>query len=138
MKPDVLVAYPLRSRQMVMLEETYTTHRLDLLTGGARDAMLEEVGPRCSAMVVNGHVAIDDAFLARLPSLKIAACSSAGFDQMDVAAMTRRGVTRVHRLAWTVADLAGIDQPGVAEARTALRLRSGDPLLAATLQRRAG
>ncbi len=28
--------------------------------------------------------------------------------------LTRRGVTRVHRLAWTVADLAEVDRPGVA------------------------
>jgi magnesium chelatase family protein len=44
----------------------------------------------------------------------------------------------VQRLAWTVADLAGVDQPGVAEAETALRLRAGEPLLAATLRRVAG
>ena len=40
MKPDVLVAYPLRPRQMAMLEETYTVHRLDLLEGAAREATL--------------------------------------------------------------------------------------------------
>jgi magnesium chelatase family protein len=44
----------------------------------------------------------------------------------------------VHRLAWTVADLSGVDQPGEAEVEVALRLRSGDPLLVATLERRAG
>jgi magnesium chelatase family protein len=44
----------------------------------------------------------------------------------------------VHRLAWTVADLAGVDRPGVAEAQVALRLRSGQPLLAATLRSVAG
>lgn len=52
--------------------------------------------------------------------------------------LTRRGVTRVHRLAWTVADLAGLERPGLAEAETALRLRSGDPLLASALRRAAG
>jgi magnesium chelatase family protein len=52
--------------------------------------------------------------------------------------LTRRGVTRVHRLAWTVADLREVDQPGVAEAAIALRLRGGDPLLAATVRRAAG
>jgi magnesium chelatase family protein len=52
--------------------------------------------------------------------------------------LTRRGVTRVHRLAWTVADLRGVDQPGADEADAALRLRSGAPLLARSLERRAG
>ena len=51
--------------------------------------------------------------------------------------LTRRGVTRVHRLAWTVADLAEVDRPGVAEVEVALRLRTGQPLLAVTV-RRAG
>lgn len=109
MKPDVLVVYPLRPRQMAMLEETYTVHRLDLLTGETREAFLVETAARCRAMVVNGHVAVDDALLARLPALKLAACSSAGFDQMDVAAMTRRGVTLTNTsdvLLDDVADMA--------------------------------
>ena len=70
MKPDVLVVYPLLPRQMTMLEDAYTVHRLDLLEGTARDALLADAGKKCTAMVVNGHVAIDDAFLARLPALK--------------------------------------------------------------------
>jgi magnesium chelatase family protein len=59
-------------------------------------------------------------------------------DQLWRGGLTRRGVTRVHRLAWTVADLSEADQPGVTEVEVALRLRSGAPLLAATLRRAAG
>ena len=40
--------------------------------------------------------------------------------------LTRRGMTRVHRLAWTVADCAGVDRPGEHETRIALTLRSAD------------
>jgi magnesium chelatase family protein len=47
--------------------------------------------------------------------------------------LTRRGATRVHRLAWTVADLVGAVAPGEQELDTALRLRTGDPLLLASL-----
>ncbi len=47
--------------------------------------------------------------------------------------LTRRGATRVHRLAWTVADLAGIDAPDEAAVRTALLLRTGEPLALADL-----
>ena len=50
--------------------------------------------------------------------------------------LTRRGATRVHRLAWTVADLRGVEQPGADELRVALRLRSGEPLELAALERR--
>jgi len=90
MKPDLLVAYPTRPRQMAQLEAAYTLHRLDLATDKA--AMLAEVGPRCTAMLCNGHVTVDEAFLAQVPNLKIAVSSSVGYDTMDVPAMTRAGV----------------------------------------------
>lgn len=51
--------------------------------------------------------------------------------------LTRRGATRVHRVAWTVADLAGRARPDTAEVEVALLLRSGAPLLERHL-RRAG
>lgn len=47
--------------------------------------------------------------------------------------LTNRGATRVHRLAWTVADLRARDQPGPDELDVALRLRSGQPLPASVL-----
>lgn len=57
--------------------------------------------------------------------------------------LTRRGAVRVHRLAWTVADLvsvrSGLDHhPSAEEVDVAVRLRTGDPLLLATLEARAG
>lgn len=47
-------------------------------------------------------------------------------EEMGSGRLTRRGGTRVRRLAWTVADGAGLDRPGVQEVRTALILRSTD------------
>jgi magnesium chelatase family protein len=52
--------------------------------------------------------------------------------------LTQRGAVRVHRIAWTLADLAGLEQPGLAEVDVAIRLRAGDPLMAATVARQAG
>jgi len=49
--------------------------------------------------------------------------------RMASGAVTGRGATRVHRVAWSVADLRGLDQPGADEVDVALRLRTGDPLL---------
>jgi magnesium chelatase family protein len=43
--------------------------------------------------------------------------------------LTRRGATRVHRLAWTVADLAARQRPDQPDLETALALRTGQPLL---------
>jgi magnesium chelatase family protein len=49
--------------------------------------------------------------------------------------LTQRGAVRVHRLAWTVADLRGLTEPGVAEVDVALRLRRGDALPLSTVGR---
>lgn len=49
--------------------------------------------------------------------------------------LSRRGAVRVHRVAWTVADLRQADAPSVADVDTALRLRQGEPLLQASLTR---
>lgn len=54
-------------------------------------------------------------------------------EQVYAGRLTRRGATRVHRLAWTVADLAGLERPGEAELDVALRLRTGEPLLLESL-----
>jgi magnesium chelatase family protein len=51
--------------------------------------------------------------------------------------LSRRGAVRVHRVAWTIADLNGRNAPSVSEVDTALRLRQGDPLLQASVARRA-
>ncbi|MCW2844044.1 MAG: Mg chelatase, subunit ChlI [Nocardioides sp.] len=52
--------------------------------------------------------------------------------------LSRRGAVRVHRLAWTVADLRGVARPGEDETDVALRLRTGEPLLLSTLEARTG
>jgi magnesium chelatase family protein len=50
--------------------------------------------------------------------------------------LSRRGATRVHRLAWTLADLDGSGAPDDAQLDTAVRLRLGLPLLTAGPARR--
>ena len=45
---------------------------------------------------------------------------------LSAGELTRRGLTRVQRLAWTVADCAGVVRPGAREAAIALALRSHD------------
>jgi magnesium chelatase family protein len=44
---------------------------------------------------------------------------------LDHGTLSARGVDRVLRVAWSMADLAGIDRPGRAEVGEALALRSG-------------
>ena len=55
-------------------------------------------------------------------------------DRVAYGRLTGRGGTRVHRLSWTVADLRGQEQPGVDELDVAMRLRTGEPLLLASLE----
>jgi magnesium chelatase family protein len=56
-------------------------------------------------------------------------------DEVYAGHLSRRGATRVQRLAWTVADLQGIERPDLEQVDVALRLRLGDPLQLATLGR---
>ena len=58
-------------------------------------------------------------------------------DRMYDGRLSRRGAIRVHRMAWTIADLRGADRPSTDDARTALRLRTGEPLLSSALRRAA-
>jgi magnesium chelatase family protein len=46
---------------------------------------------------------------------------------MDLGRISARGADRVIRLSWTLADLAGIDRPGLAQIGYALGLWSGIP-----------
>jgi magnesium chelatase family protein len=52
--------------------------------------------------------------------------------------LTRRGAVRVQRVAWSVADLAGVGRPGGDELDVALRLRSATPLLLSSLPQTQG
>ena len=68
----------------------------------------------------------------------VAAAQASLDQQMFSGRLTQRGAVRVHRIAWTLADLGGVDRPGSHEVEVAVRLRSGDPLMAATVARRVG
>ncbi len=62
--------------------------------------------------------------------------------QLERGLLTARGLDRVLRVAWTVADLAGRDRPDQRDVRTALVLRTGIeqglPLTERALGRREG
>lgn len=150
-KADVLVAYPLRPRAMAVLMETYALHRLDLATSEAeRQAVLAAAGRVCTAMVVNGHVTVDRALLDRLPALRLAACSSAGYEQMDLAEMIRRGIRLTNTSDALVDEVANMAVLLMLAARRQLvrgdaYVRSGDwarqgmmPLTPSTVGKRAG
>ncbi|WP_244872510.1 hypothetical protein [Catellatospora sp. TT07R-123] len=45
--------------------------------------------------------------------------------RLDRGELSARGFDRVLRMAWTVADLSGLERPGEAELNIALELRRG-------------
>lgn len=89
-KPDVLLVWPNRPRQMAMLEETYTLHRHDLAEDP--DALVREIGPRIKAVATTGGKGLKRELIERLPNLKLVASSGVGYDTIDVAACTERGI----------------------------------------------
>ena len=83
---DVLVMFPPRPKAMAQLEEIYSLHRYD--TAADKDAFLTDVGPRCEAVVTNGHEPLTRDHLRHMPNVGLVACSSAGFEDIDDAART--------------------------------------------------
>lgn len=109
MKPDVLVLYPTLAPQLALLEAAYTLHRYDLADAAAREAMLDGPGQHCQAIVTNGHAGLTREVIARLPALRVVACSSAGYETIDVEALTERGIRLTNTsdaLSDDVADMA--------------------------------
>ena len=109
MKPDVLVLYPTLAPQLAVLDAAYTLHRYDLADAAGREAMLDGPGRRCQAIVTNGHAALPREMIDRLPALRVVACSSAGYETIDVDALSERGITLTNTsdaLSDDVADLA--------------------------------
>lgn len=107
MKPDVLVLAPLAPRQMAQLEALYTLHRHDLAED--KEGFLAAHGAVCRAAVTHGATPLTGAMLAQLPNLKVAGCVTAGYEAVDVPALSARGVVLTNTsavLADDVADMA--------------------------------
>jgi magnesium chelatase family protein len=124
------VATPTSRRDPLAVQES--TAEVRARVEGARARQADRYAGQ--AWRLNGH-ALGPALSRGWPMT--AEATSLVDDWLWSGKLTRRGVTRVHRLAWTVADLAEVERPGVDEVEVALRLRTGQPLLAATV-RRAG
>ncbi len=62
-------------------------------------------------------------------------CRSLLDAEVHAGRLSQRGAVRVHRLAWTVADLAEAPAPTSDHLATALRLRTGEPLVMSQVHR---
>ncbi|WP_172292023.1 2-hydroxyacid dehydrogenase [Pseudoruegeria sp. HB172150] len=147
-KPDVLVMYPVRPKAMEQLEAAYTLHRYD--EAEDKGEFLERYGPSCEAIATNGHAPLTVEHLKHLPNLRIVACSSAGFESIDVDALKSRGIWFTNSSDALLDDVADVALMLTLAARRRLvaahaYVESGDwardgmfPLMSAIKGKRAG
>lgn len=106
-RPDILIASPIRPRQMEVLSTAYTLHRFD--TAENPSEFLRTVGPKIRGVVTTGGVGLSRSQIDALPALEIVATSSVGTDKIDLVACASRGVIVTNTpdvLTDDVADLA--------------------------------
>ena len=103
-KPDVMMLYPQRPVAMEQLEAAYTLHRWDLAED--KPGFLASHGASCRAIATNGHAPVSREMIAAMPALEIVACSSAGFETFDVAALAERRIALTNTSAALSGDVA--------------------------------
>jgi lactate dehydrogenase-like 2-hydroxyacid dehydrogenase len=104
-KHEVLLTGPMYPPTAADLEQTYVVHKL--WTAPDRDALLDEIGARITAVASSGG--INGATIACLPKLKVIAHFGVGYDSVDVQAARARSIAITNTpdvLTEEVADLA--------------------------------
>jgi hydroxypyruvate reductase len=87
-KPDILILSPWYPPAMAELEQHFTVHRL--WETADRDALLAALRDRC--LGVAGSTVCDAALMDALPKLRVIANHGVGYDGVDLAAATARGI----------------------------------------------
>ena len=87
--PTVILCRPLHASGMALLEARHDVTIRELVRPGPAD--LAAAIPGAHAVLV-GLETVDEALLARSPDLKIVSRFGVGYDTVDIAACTRRGV----------------------------------------------
>jgi lactate dehydrogenase-like 2-hydroxyacid dehydrogenase len=87
-KPDILVLSPWYSVAMAELDEHFTVHKL--WEAGDPAALLASLRDRCVGLA--GSKTCDAAIMDALPRTKVIAHCGVGYDGVDVAAATARGI----------------------------------------------
>ncbi|MGX9963070.1 NAD(P)-dependent oxidoreductase [Roseomonas sp. F4] len=107
-KPNILLLSDMiQPPALAEMDQLFTVH--DGRDPAALDALLTAHGATITGIAISGRNVVDRALLARLPTLRIVACFSAGIDKVDTAALSERGIPLTNTsavLAEEVADLA--------------------------------
>lgn len=126
--PDLMMLCPPRPVAMARLRASYRVHRWDLAPD--KEGFMAEHGPKCRAVATSGHIPVTRRMLEAMPDLGIVACSSAGFEAFDIAALAGRNIA----LTNTSAALCG----DVADAAIMLMLAARRSLVSADAYVRSG
>lgn len=127
-RPTVLMPSPMHDVVVDGCEERFELIRLWEATDA--DALLAERGADVRGLATGGHRRVDAALLDRLPNLQIIANFGVGYDSVDVAAATERGVI--------VTNTPGVLDDEVADTALALLLMTVRELGQAERHLRAG
>ncbi len=107
-RPDVLQLNPILVPDVQQqLDTLYTVHRL--FDQADPEAYIAAHGARMQAVITGGHTGIRNAWLERLPALKVVAVNGVGTDAVDLAHCRARGLpvtATLGALTEDVADLA--------------------------------
>jgi lactate dehydrogenase-like 2-hydroxyacid dehydrogenase len=85
-----MMRHPAPPIALAQREAAYTLHRYDLAAD--KPAFLAQKGTLCRAAATNGNVPLTAPMFAAMPNLELVACSSAGYESIDLAALTNRGI----------------------------------------------
>ena len=90
MQPDVLLLGPLYAPTMEALEQRFTLHRL--WEADDRQALLRQHGAELRAIATTGNIGASADLMAQLPKLEIVGCYGVGYDAIDIAHASARGI----------------------------------------------
>ncbi len=89
MKPDIIIGAKLYQPIQDVLEKEFTAHKLH--EAADRGTFLKALAPKVQA-IASGGTGADAALMDALPKLKLISHFGVGYDTVDVAAATKRGI----------------------------------------------
>ncbi len=91
-KPTLLSTGPMMSLIEEGVDRSFTVHRLH--QAGDREALLKKVGPQVRAICTGSHTGVktDAAMIGLCPNLKVIGNFGVGYDSVDVATASKRGI----------------------------------------------
>ena len=88
--PEILQIAPMMPHVEAALAESFVIHRL--WEADDKQALLADAGARVRGVATNGHAGVRPDILASLPAVEVIASYGVGYDAIDIAACSERGI----------------------------------------------